>query len=61
VKDLCNVQVPTEDGRMVAIDFYRHRDGFWTVDISDELVLIAPEGLTAALLLGFREIRERVA
>ena len=52
------VEVPTEDGRVALIDFHRRRDGYWSVDISDELIHQAPEGLTAALVLAFRKLAE---
>lgn len=55
------VEVPTEDGRIAVVDFYQHREGFWTVDISDELIVTAPEGLTAVLLLAFRQLAEEIA
>lgn len=54
------VEVPTENGRYATIDFRRCRDGAWTVDISDDLIAQAPEALTAALVLAFRDLAPEI-
>lgn len=59
--DFCVIEVPTEDGRKAVVDFYRHREGCWTVDIADELIVGHPEGLSAVLVLAFRELADRMA
>lgn len=56
LRSVITVEVPTEDGRYAAIDFRRSRLGYWTVEISDELIVQAPEGLTASLVLAFRQL-----
>lgn len=56
----CGVYVPTEDGRQCAIEFVRRRPNFWSIDVSDELIRQAPEGLTAALGMAIIEMREQL-
>lgn len=59
--DWQTIEVPTEDGRLAVIDFYRHREGVWTVDIADELILQSPEGLGCVLALAFRQLAQTIA
>lgn len=51
------VTVPTDDGRACSVEFHRRRSRYWSVDISDELIRQAPEGLTAALGLAVLEMK----
>lgn len=45
------IEVPTEDGRRAYVEFERRRPGVWSVDISDDLIATAPQGLVAVLTL----------
>lgn len=56
----CGVWVPTEDGRQCHIEFERRRPNFWSIDVSDELIRVAPEGLTAALSMAILEMRSQL-
>jgi len=49
--------VPTEDGRDCYLEFERRREGYWSIDISNELMLQAPQGVVAALSMALLEMR----
>ena len=49
--------VPTEDGRDCYLEFARRREGYWSIDISDELMRQAPQAVVAALSMALLEMR----
>lgn len=53
-----SVDVSTEDGRWAVVHFERRRDGFWSVDISDEVISTAPEAICAVLTLALMQMKD---